>query len=65
MIKNKLLQFLLFAVIFLIVWNIGDYFYSEFITRSGFHYAAKRNLIYPASLALGSWLCFYRPWTRK
>jgi len=52
MIKNKKAAFGLFVVLCLIFWNIMDYLYSTFITKSAFQFAAGSDLILPLVVSI-------------
>ncbi len=45
---NKIFQFVLYMVIFVLCWNLCDLAYSSIITRSGYSFDAGRCIIEPA-----------------
>ncbi len=52
MIKNRKAAFGLFVVIFLLFWNLLDFLYAAFITRSGYHFTAGNDMGSPVILAV-------------
>jgi len=52
MIKNKYAAFILFIIAFLAFWNLLDYLYSAFITRSSYQFAAGSDLVLPVVAAV-------------
>ena len=51
MIKNKILGYILFIVIVIGFYNLFDYIYSEFITRSSYQFTVAADIALPALVA--------------
>lgn len=51
MIKNKVVAFILFLVLFLVFWNMLDLLYCAVITRSSYHFSGLGDLGLPALVA--------------
>lgn len=47
MIRNKYVGFALFVVVALIIWNLLDYLYSTFISRSVYQFTVGGDLGFP------------------
>ena len=47
MVRNKYVGFALFVVVALIIWNLLDYLYSTFITRSVYQFTVGGDLGFP------------------
>ena len=61
MIKNKYAAFILFIIAFLAVWNLLDFLYTTFITRSAYQFAAGTDLAIPLVVAaVSGYLLFIR-----
>lgn len=45
--KNKILQFILFMVVFVACWNLCDLIYSAVITRSEYSFTPGRCILEP------------------
>ena len=52
MIKNRYAVFILFVVLVLVFWNVLDYLYASFITRSAYHFTAGGDLLIPLVVGL-------------
>ena len=52
---NKALKAVLFVIVFILMWNILDYLFDSFITRSGYRFSVMDSIIKPASA--GTVLC--------
>ena len=52
MIKNKKAAFGLFVVVFLLVWNVLDFLYTTFITRSGYSFTGGVDFGGPLVIAI-------------
>lgn len=60
-LKNKYLAYALFIVIVVGFFNLFDYIYSEFITKSGFQFTAAADIGLPALVAaIMGYLLFLR-----
>ena len=51
MIKNKIVGYILFIVIVIGFFNLFDFIYSEFITKSGYQFSAAADIALPALVA--------------
>lgn len=61
MIKNKVVAFILFLVLFLVFWNMLDLLYCAVITRSSYHFAGLGDLGLPVIIAaVVGWLLILR-----
>lgn len=59
--KNRNVAFGIFVAVFLLFWNILDYLYATFISRSSYQFAAAGDLIIPLVVAIASgYLLFLR-----
>ena len=47
MIKNKIVALCLFIVVWIAIWNIGDYLYSSFVTKSTYRFTTGSDLLVP------------------
>ncbi len=47
MIKNKYLAYALYVAAFIAFWNAADFVCATWITRSGYHFSALRELVEP------------------
>lgn len=47
MIKNKIVAFCLFIAIWMAFWNIADYLYCAFITKSTYRFTTGNDLLVP------------------
>ena len=52
MVKDKKTAFVIFVVIFMALWNLLDFLYSTFITKSGYQVKTTTDLLIPLTLAL-------------
>ena len=52
MIKNRIVAFVLFMVIWVLFWNLLDFLYSKFITGNAFQFAAAPDLGIPLAVAV-------------
>ncbi len=59
MIKNKVVAFILFVVLFLVFWNLLDLLYCAVITHSSYQFAGFGDLGLPAILAVTSGYLFF------
>ena len=59
MIKNKVVAFILFMVLFLVCWNMLDLLYCAVITHSSYQFAGFGDLGLPACLAVISGYLFF------
>lgn len=59
MMKNKKAAFALFVALFFVFWNILDYLYATFITRSGYQFSAIGDMSIPlvAAIMIGYFIC--------
>ena len=61
MIKNKVVAFILFMVLFLVCWNMLDLLYCAVITHSSYHFAGLGDLGLPVVVAaVIGWLLILR-----
>ena len=60
MIKNKVVAFILFMVLFLVCWNMLDLLYCAVITHSSYHFAGLGDLGLPVVAAVIGWLLILR-----
>ena len=51
MIKNKYFGYVLFIVIVIGFFNLFDFIYSEFITKSGYRFTVAADIGFPALVA--------------
>ena len=49
---KKIIVFLLFIAVFVGVWNLLDFLYSSFITRSGYQFGIGDDLLIPLVISL-------------
>ena len=48
--KELIIKVIAFIVLFVLAWNLFDFLYATFISRSPFIFETKDNLIYPLIL---------------
>ena len=61
MIKNEVVAFILFMVLFLVCWNMLDLLYCAVITHSSYHFAGLGDLGLPVIVAaVIGWLLILR-----
>ena len=62
MIRNKYVAFALFVVVALIIWNLLDYLYSTFITKSAYQFTVGGDLGFPfiGAVVVGYLLFLYK-----
>ena len=49
--KKKYVLFVLFIVLFVAFWNLFDFLYATFITRSGYKFGVSDDLVWPLFLS--------------
>lgn len=61
MIKNKVVGYILFIVIVIGFFNLFDFIYSEFISKSGYQFTTTADIAFPALVAaIVGYLLFLR-----
>ena len=50
--KSKIIPYIIFLVAFVAAWNLVDYIYMTFITKSGYSFGIAGNIIVPMVIAL-------------
>ena len=52
--KNKFVAYGLYLILFIVIWNLLEFLYSAFITRSGYQFGAGTDLFIPLVVAAAS-----------
>ena len=61
MIKNKVVGYILFIVIVIGFFNLFDFIYSEFISKSGYKFTTAVDIAFPTLVAaIVGYLLFLR-----
>lgn len=59
--KNGKVAFGIFVVLFMVFWNLLDFIWAVFISKSPYHFSGRSNLVIPLALAICSgYLLFLR-----
>ena len=48
--KKKLLAIVEYIIGFVLVWNVLDYLYSTFITRTAYHFSISQDMLMPLGM---------------
>ena len=53
-IKNKYVQFFVFVFVFIVGWNVLDYFCLYVVTGTAYHVDTLNNFVFPVVVSLSS-----------